>query len=208
MSTPTAARRKGRLVPLHGATQRVRDRCARHWGRAARRQLDTCTPIRQHAADVESRVRAAVIAVQLVRSLPDAHGAGDVVARYFGGESIDLDTVVTALVQLCADVDEGARRALLALAEAVAAWRDLNAERIRVLLPAMTAPEELRDDAQTELVARDARAARAELRAASPPTGERVKTVMPANAPNVRALAHPPVTPGGACARSHVRPRH
>lgn len=195
-------------MPLHEATQRVRDLCVRHWGRAARRQLDTCTPIRQHAADVESRVRAAVIAVQLVRCMPDAHGAGDDVARYFGGESVDLDAVVAALVQLCANEDPSARRALLALAEAVAAWRDLNAERVRVLLPTVTAPEDFRDDPQTELVAHDARAARAELHAASPPTGERVKTVMPANAPNACALAHPPVTPGGACARSYVRPRH
>ncbi len=140
--------------------------------------------------------------------MPDAHGAGDVVARYFGGESVNPDAVITALVQLCADEDEGARRALLALAEAVAGWRDLNAERVRVLLPSVTSPEDLRDDAQTELVAREAPAARAELRAASPPTGERVKTVVPANAPNVPALAHPPVTPGGACARSHLRPRH
>ena len=208
MSTPTAARRKGHLVPLHGATQRVRDRCARHWGRAARRQLDTCTPIRQHAADVESRVRAAVIAVQLVRSLPDAHGAGDDVARYFGGESVDLDALVAALVQLCANEDPFARRALLALAEAVAAWRDLNVERVRALLPSVATPEDLRDDAQADLVARDAPTARAVLRAASPPTGERVKTVVPSNAPNVPALAHPPVTPGGACARSCMRSRH
>lgn len=208
MSTPTAARRKGRLVPLHAATQRVRDRCVRHWGRAARRQLDTCTPIRRRAVDVELQVRDAVVAVQLVRGLPDAHSAGDVVSRYFGGESVDLDAVVTALVQLCADDDKGARRALLALAEAVAAWRGLNAERIRFLLPTVTAPEDLRDDAQTEAVAREARAARAQLHAASPPTGERVKTVVPANAPNACAPAHPPVTPGGACARSHVRPRH
>lgn len=208
MSRPTAARRKGCLVPLHDVTQRVRDRCVRHWGRAARRRLDTYTPVRRRAANVEHRVRDAVVAVQLVWNLPNAHGAGDDVARYFGGESVDLDAVVTALVQLWADEDEGARRALLALAGAVAAWRDLNAERVRVLLPTVTAPEDFRDDPQTELVARDTRAARAELHAASPPTGERVKTVMPANAPNACALAHPPVTPGGACARSHLRPRH
>lgn len=195
-------------MPLHGATQRVRDRCVRHWGRAARRRLDTCTPVLHRAANVEHRVRDAVVAVQLVRNLPDGHGAGDDVARYFGGESVDLDAVVAALVQLCAHEDKGARRALLALAEAVAGWRDLNAERLRVLLPSVTSPEDLRDDAQTELVARDAPAALAELRAASPPTGERVKEITPANAPNARVLAHPPVTPGGACARSHLRPRH
>ena len=208
MLIATASRRTGFLVPLHDATQHVRDRCVRHWGRAARRRLDTCTAVRDRAADVEHRVRDAVVAVQLVRNLPDAHAAGDDVARYFGGESVDLDEVVAALVQLCANEDSSARRALLALAAAVAAWRDLNAERVRVLLPSVATPEDLRDDAEAELLAREAPAARAELRAASPPTGERVKIVMPSNAPNMSALAHPPVTPGGACARSHVRPRH
>lgn len=165
-------------------------------------------PIRQRVANVEHRVRDAVVAVQLVWNLPNAHGAGDDVARYFGGESVDLDAVVAALVQLCANEDSSARRAVLALAEAVAAWRDLNAERVGVLLPSVATPEDLRDDAEAELLARESPAARAELRAASPPTGERVKEITPANAPNARVLAHPPVTPGGACARSHLRPRH
>lgn len=195
-------------MPSHGIGASVRERMLLNWGRDARRRLRTSGSVKTHARLLEAAAREAVVAVQQVRRLDDPQAFGRSVARYLGGEPVDLDSIVIPLLVLGRDGDAPAQRALLALARAVAAWGQLSTERARDLAEWLGREHiELDDLLVSDLTFTEPLTA-ARVVGACPPTAVRVRATAPPNGPNRGVLAHPPVISGGARARSCLRSRH
>jgi len=195
-------------VPLLNVDGLVHDRAAHGWARESRRRLTSSSRLRKHVRTLGVAARDAVIAVQLVRRLDDPQAVGRSVARYLGGEPVDLDSIVFPLLLLGRDDDAPAQRALLALARAVAAWGQLSTERARDLAEWLGREHiELDELLAFDLTFTEPLTA-ARVVGACPPTAVRVRATAPPNGPNRGAAAHPPAMSGGACARSCLRSRH
>jgi hypothetical protein len=195
-------------VPSHSVGARVRERMLLDWGRDARRRLHTSGSVKTHASALERAALEAVVTIQQVRRLDDPQAVGRSVARYLGGEPVDLDSIVIPLLVLGRDGDSSAQRALLALARAVAAWGQLSAERARDLAEWLGREHIEFDELLVSDLTFTGPLAAARVLGACPPTAVRVRATAPPNGPNRGASAHPPVMSGGACARSCLRSRH
>lgn len=195
-------------MPLHGVGVRVRDRMLLNWGRDARRRLHTSGSVKTHARVLEGAALEAVATIQQVRRLDDPQAVGRLVARYLGGEPVDLDSIVIPLLVLGRAGDAPAQRALLALARAVAAWGQLSTERARDLAEWLGREEIEVDDLLASDLTYTEPLTAARVVGACPPTAVRVRAAAPPNGPNRGVSAHPPVMSGGACARSCLRSRH